>query len=435
MDTVAKIQVLANAVASVMTAAAGGAAPTLAQLQALGVSGVSADNLPAVVSAIEKTNDDGSEVSSAAQLQAVASQAITAANAALQVIRDYAQANSGTVPTLSHYTQAGVSGVSADNLASVNDALASTSVQGASVDTTPKVQALVNAYKAILALADGVDNTATASNPVAMQYELIGVTGVNNAAKASLLGDAIDGKAAAAVGTVPQIQTLANAVAAVMSGAADGPAPTLAQLLALGVSGVTSDNLKAVQDKIASTANDGSGVDTLVELQNVVNSAQNGAQAALNVIRAYAQNNGGTAPTEEDYVNAGVTGVTADNIVRINSALASPAVVGLNVDTSAKVQALVNASQAIFGLADGENNTATADNPGMGAYGLIGVTGVDSAVKASLLGDVLDTQAATAVPTVVEVQLLANAVGAVVATAALSNAGAGTALTLSLIHI
>ena len=52
-------------------------------------------------------------------------------------------------------TVSGVSGVSSANLAAINSALASAPVVGSSVDSTAKVQALVNAYNAILALADG----------------------------------------------------------------------------------------------------------------------------------------------------------------------------------------------------------------------------------------------------------------------------------------
>jgi hypothetical protein len=435
VDTVAKIQALANAAAAVISGAAGSVAPTLAQLQALGLSSVNADNLPVVLKAIADTADDGSGVRTLGQLQSVSTQAIDAAISALQVISSYAQTNTGTAPTLAHYSQAGVTGASADNLASLNDALASASVQGTSVDSTPKLQALVNAYQAILALADGVDNTANTNNPAAAQYALVGVNGVDSPVKTSLLGDVIDGMSQTAVNTVPKLQTLADAVAAVMSGAANAAGPSLAQWQALGVTGVNADNLKAVQDKLAATADDGSAVDTLTELQNLVNSAQTGAAAALSVIRAYAQSNTGLVPTEEDYANAGVVGVNSGNLARINSALASPTVVGASVDTSAKVQALVDASQAIFGLADGTNNTATAANPDMGAYGLIGVTGVDSAVKASLLGDVLDTRASDSVPTVVEVQQLANAVAAVVATAALNNASAGAALSMAQLQL
>ena len=71
-----------------------------------------------------------------------------------------------------------------------------------------------------------------------------------------------DGKAFADVDTVPEVQALANAAAAVMTGAAGGTAPTQAQLEALGITGVTPANLAAVLAAIAATPDDGTGVDT-----------------------------------------------------------------------------------------------------------------------------------------------------------------------------
>jgi len=73
------------------------------------------------------------------------------------------------------------------------------------------------------------------------------------------------------------VQALADAAAAVMSGAAGSTAPNQAQLAALGITGVTPANLAAVQAAIAATTDNGTGVDTLSELQTVVTNAVNAA--------------------------------------------------------------------------------------------------------------------------------------------------------------
>ena len=141
----------------------------------------------------------------------------------------------------------------------------------------------MDAYQAILANADGTANNAT--SPSAADYTKLGVTGIDTAAELGLLGDVIDGKTAADVATPAALQALADAAQAVMTGAAGGTAPTLAQLQALGLTGVTAGNLAAVQTAIAGTADDGTGVDTLAELDALIDTAapvfSSGATASL----------------------------------------------------------------------------------------------------------------------------------------------------------
>ena len=56
---------------------------------------------------------------------------------------------------------------------------------------------------------------------------------------------------------------------------------------------------------------------------------------SIGVIKSFAKSNGGGTPTTADYTNAGVTGVTPDNLAAINSALATTAIGESNVDTPA----------------------------------------------------------------------------------------------------
>ena len=264
-------------------------------------------------------------------------------NSVLNSISNCAQNNNATAttPALIDYLAAGVTGVDASNLAAISSALNSAAVNASAADTTAEVQAIVDAVNVVKANADATANNY-AINPTQAQYTLMGVIGVDSTAKENLLGDVIDAKAYSSVDSTPEIQALADAVAAVMSAAAGGTAPTLAQLQALGVSGVTADNLPAVLAAIAASADDGSGVDTLSELQTLVSTAAVAAANALNTISSAAQNDtAGTTPALADFIAAGVTGVDASNLAAISSALNSAAVNASAADTTAEVQLIL----------------------------------------------------------------------------------------------
>jgi hypothetical protein len=117
----------------------------------------------------------------------------------------------------------------------------------------------------VLAAADGTAGNGV--KPTQAQYEALGISGISTPQKASLLGQVIDAKPSTAVDSVSDIQDLADAVTAIMAAAAGGSGPSLAQLQDLGVTGVTPANLAEVQKAIQGTADDGSGADSLAELQ------------------------------------------------------------------------------------------------------------------------------------------------------------------------
>jgi hypothetical protein len=303
---------------------------------------------------------------------------------------------------------------------------------------------LVTAYGKILALADTLDNTNDVDKPDFTQYALIGVQNVNSIG-ASLLGDVIDLQARTSVETVAQIQNLANAVMAVLDQAKGSVGLTQIQLEALvGVWNGAADALPAVLQAIANTANDGAAVDTLDELQNVVNTVADNAIQALGVLQNFADQNSaskptpvggfayqGSVPSVLTYTNAGITGVTATHLDAINDALATSVVTSNRVPTIASLQSLVNAYRAITTLADGFPNTLALVQPDADAYDWIGVTGLepsnsDRIHAASLLSDVIDRKGSSDIDTVLEIQALADAV-----TAVMDVAAGGTNLTLS----
>jgi hypothetical protein len=97
-----------------------------------------------------------------------------------------------------------------------------------------------------------------------------------NASGLSLLNDVIGGKAITEVDTVPEINALANIVDRLLTVAADGaasPALTAADLAAIGITGVTAENLAAVLAAIAATDNSDSGDEWYCRLRSCRDSA------------------------------------------------------------------------------------------------------------------------------------------------------------------
>jgi hypothetical protein len=419
VDTVAEINAIAAVVDKIMnSAAAAPAALTVADYALLGIAttgsgAVTAVNLSAVNNALT-TAGGQANVDTYAELSGLVT--------AVATIVSYADDKTQAVPTLAHYTAAGMTGVTATNLGAINSAVDANAATG--VDTKAELQAIIDTYNLILAEANGTAADATPGvNPSAAQFALIGANigaAATNAINLSLLDDAIAGLASTAVDSVTEINDIAAAANAVMTGAAGGSAPTTVQLAALGITGVTINNILAVQNAIAATADSGLQVDTIAELQAVVTNAANAAAVSQNRIQNYATSNANTAPALADYVNIGVTGVDANNLPAINSAV--DAQVAGNVDTPFEVQTTVDAYNKILAEANGATDDATpGSNPTANDFSAIGAsiglasggiaTGTDLASSAlALLDNAVAGMASTAVDTVGEI----NAVGVVV---------------------
>ena len=361
--------------------------------------------------------------------------------AALAAIRDAAQNNSATdtTPSLATYLAAGITGVRAvsvgnlpANLAAINSALNSAPIVGTLADTAVDVQAIVNAYTAILTSADGPSGTTTTTPLTGDQYAAVGVTGVAGATPVDgsalkLMDTVIDLATNGKVDTVGELQSIADAAARVIAAAGGTPAQatalTLDDLAALGITGVTPANLWAVQSAIEAAATD-TAVDTQSKLQTIVNAAINGVTPALAQIQYAAENNLATAGdathpalTVAVFNAASITGVDANNIDAINSALDSTAVNGVLADTQLDVQTIVNGYNAILASADG-THSPTAPVLSAAVYTAIGVTGLPGAsgpgTTLALLDDVVDLSVKTAVDTEAKVQAMADAAGRVI---------------------
>ena len=63
-------------------------------------------------------------------------------------------------------------------------------------------------------------------------------------------------------------------------------------------------------------------------------------EVAIDKVEAYADDQSQSAPTEQDYIDAGVTGVTAENLDDVNNAIAKKT--SSEVDTTAEIQTVVD---------------------------------------------------------------------------------------------
>ena len=404
-------------------------APSLETYTTAGVTGVTESNLAAVNAVLalaeREAADETSEVQGLVD-GAIADLADAARRTALSELQFHAEFSgaAGTDPSLETYADAGVTGVTQDNLAAVNAAIASASglpavrAAIAAADGDPDAAAdpdFAAAVAEIQTLADGAiaagviadwaaDSTEPSLAPSLETYTTAGVTGVteSNLAAVNAVLALADRDAANETSEVQglvdgAIADLADAARrtalselqfhAEFSGGA-GTDPSLETYADAGVTGVTQDNLAAVNAAIASAsglpavraaiaAADGDPdaaaepdfAAAVAEIQTLVDPAIAAVAASLATIAAYAADReANPAPGVDDYAAAGVTGVTADNVATVNAAVA--AVGGDDADTTAEVQALVDpaiAAVAAAGViidyaADATNRAPTVDD-------------------------------------------------------------------------
>jgi len=294
-------------------------APNLADYAAIGVTAVTAENLDAVHAKVDalvgEDVDTQAEVQALvdqqAQEQAAAEATQAAIDAAQAKIVAYAEDNTNPAPTVEDYAAIGVTGVTAENLDAVNAKV--DTLVGEDVDTTVEVQALVDQQAAAEAAQAAID-----------------------AAQAKIVAYAEDNT---------------------------NSAPNLDDYAAIGVTGVTADNLDAVNAKVDALV--GEDVDTQTEVQALVDqqaqeqAAADAAQAAIDAaqakIVAYAEDNTNPAPNLDDYAAIGVTGVTAENLDAVNAKV--DALVGIDVDTKIEVQNLISVPDSLNKTVTGSEDT------------------------------------------------------------------------------
>ena len=412
-------------------------APSVADYLAAGVTGVDAANLNAVNAGVDATNKDG--VDTVAEIQAIAAAGNTTADAAMTKIATYADntntPNDALAPSVADYLAAGVTGVDAANLNAVNAGVDATNKDG--VDTVAEIQAIAaagntTADAAMTKIATYADNTNTPNDalaPSVADYLAAGVTGVDTA-NLNAVNAGVDAVASDDVDTVAEIQAIAAAgnttADAAMTKIAtyadntntpnDALAPSVADYLAAGVTGVDTANLNAVNAGVDAVASD--DVDTVAEIQAIAAAGNTTADAAMTKIATYADNtntpNDALAPSVADYLAAGVTGVDAANLNAVNAGV--DAVASDDVDTVAEIQAIAaagntTADAAMTKIATYADNTNTPNDalaPSVADYLAAGVTGVDTA-NLNAVNAGVDAVASDDVDTVAEIQAIAAA--------------------------
>jgi len=284
---------------------------------------------------------------------------------ALSTIESYGRSGGNSkVPTKDEYIAAGVTAMTATILGAVNSSLLADSANAA--DTTAKVQAIVDAYVVVVANADGTaDNYDT--NLTQQEYKALGVTGVDNLAKLSLLGDVLDAKVFADVNSLSKLQALADAAGLVINAAAGAASPTVAQLESLGISGVTEANLQDVLTSIAASADDGSAVDTLAELQALITAVP--PTVTITDDEAGTGNIAGGSITYTFTFSKAVTGFDAEDVIVTNGEKGTFTAVSANVYTLVVTptagfegNVMVNVAKDVATDAAGNNNTAATES-------------------------------------------------------------------------
>jgi large repetitive protein len=409
VDTQSELVSLAEVVNGILGTASGTAVSpplTAASFALLGITGVTSENLAAVLAAIAATPADGSGVDSFSELRLLVDSAVAASASALTVISSFTGSN--TAPTLSTYTNAAITGVSVANIGAVNSLIAELS--STATDTASEVQEAVNAYVAILNTADGVANGNEAITLT--QLQTIGLGVMNTAAEGQLFNSVIDVASTSSVDTWTELDYLANVINRISTTVAGGtPAPpvTASDLALLGITGATSNNLTDILSAIAATPDNGSGVSSLSLLQSVVNTGiANAVANSRAIIANYIGLTG--VPTLGDFANAGVTGVSSGNIASLNTFLA--VIPESGSDSQSEVQATVDALAKVAAAANGfADNGATLN---AADYASLGLASIDTAAEVALLNDVLDGKTASAVDTYVEVSILASIVSRII---------------------
>jgi titin len=426
VDTLVELREIARIISAIAGTAAGATANpalTVADFAALGVSGVTTANLAATLNQITATLDNASGVDSIAKIDALvqAANQVAARDNALAILMNYTADSAQVAPTSSIYSDAGVTSVNGLNLDAINSLIAALPI-GAK-NTTQEIQAVVDAYSKISGLANVTASGTITAALSAAEFAALGLSVIDSATEVTLMNAYLDTSAASAVDSASELAALAAAVAKLAATAAvtpPGALPsdglTVADLAALGINGVTPDNLTTVLAFIANSANDASGVASKTALQALVDlaAAQALKDAAATQLSLY--DGTGALPTRNQYSDAGVVGVDLSNRDTVNSILA--ALTPAQSDTTAELQAIVDSVAKIRLLADSTAANMAGNALTTNDFAAIGLGTIDSAAEIALFNAILDSSAISAVDSASELAEISRIVQAIMATAA-----------------
>jgi hypothetical protein len=323
----------------------------------------------------------------------------TTAQEALDKITAYAVDNSKPTPTLEDYTAAGVTPFNASQLLSINSAVDAQS-QAKTVDTAAKIQALVNSYGLVLAEANGATADATPTDdPTLSDYQRIGVelkAILGSDAGLRLFNDIIKGKSTAGVNTVTKLNALATVVDQLLTVAENGNVSTSlteADFSAIGITGVTTANLSALNSVLATRRGKLDTLDHVQKIQDIANAYTVILAEANGVLTDQTSAN----PSAADYAAVGVVFSSqvsqSTQLALLNDIVATKSADA--VDSFTKLNSIAKSVSSLMLLAADQDITLKfEDLAPLGLRGLTisNLTGLSSTIKASLNdGSAIDT--------------------------------------------
>ena len=296
-----------------------------------------------------------------------------------------------TDATVENFVDANVTGVDEANIDAINSYIAG--LPEGAIDSTEELQAIVDAINAAEAesMAEALaEINALTGDPSELEGlgELLEVAGIDETIvsdelldQQGLTGD-VDAAILAAIASTDEDLTLEELQALVDEAVAevllDGNIPlqsaaaTAEALEGLGIEGVTLQNQDEVQDALTAALEANPNlVDSPEELQAVVDTVIAGVEDALEIIENF-QTTGGDSqvPTEEDYANAGIEGVTEFTITEMN-AIVSELPEGTEV-TAQLLQTLSDISQSgLVAITNFDANPDTVEAISIGEDGTI----------------------------------------------------------------
>ncbi|MDR9839328.1 cell wall anchor protein [Herbaspirillum huttiense] len=425
VGTVAKVTVLAQAVADLHALAKGEPEPENAlalttvqltaiktQLTKLGVSSPDDTVLPAVIAALRLSPSDGAKINTLDKLQQLADKAADAQ----RKISLYADDASKPKPSAEDYLDMGVNKVTADNLDAINSALATPLVQSAQTASPKLVQGIVTSYARILAAADGTAGNATTpasapTAPMAVDYERVGiktelVTKLKDSAYPllGLLNTLVDATHKDKVNTVALLQEraeIADKIIAQVRGVLGDSKVSQPELTTVGITGLQASTFPAVLSALVASKDDGTEVIGLAGNKLRLQQLADKAHAAQQVLENYADNKpDATEPVSAHYKDIGLdlnthlslAGSTDKAVTAMNKVLRTTAVTAAQVNPPGKLKEIIDSYQIVLAAA---NATAPADGSlsaeaalvTADVLGKLGITGLMSA-PAELLANV-----------------------------------------------
>ena len=416
VSSVEQIKLMASAVANIYQIAAGGSQSglTVEQLTAIGVQGVTQENLPLILIALAASPDNGSGTDTLAEIQALVNFMKATAVTAIA-----SSSNSQALPTVQAYLQAGITGISTASAPAIGGFLAG--LGNTAKDSTTEIQAVVDSFKFLLsnarggsaaesaALAEALGINSPADGPTAATYAALGITAAStlDSSALALLNSTLGNLEAGQLDSPAELTALATAVATVINSTSNA---TLQDFQKLGLTGVTSANLSTIKALIAS-ANSASK-DSFTELQILID---NSLIAAATTAFANSTASAAAMPTVQDFKTMGIAGVTNGNIASISAAIRTAAASanppGSWTATYLEIQNLVdNLSAVQVGVLSNYSGSGAA--PVAADYRAIGVVGVKPD-QLTIINQLVASLPSSATDTATEIQAVVDAYAAV----------------------